>query len=73
MGGGRKAKGRQPQRKVAKSGNPARRAQQEREAGQRRAAAPSAPGSAFGLGATEPKASPGPIELPPGMEKFLGR
>ena len=50
--GGKKSKGKQaPQRKVkGKSGNPAKRAEQERAAQQRGPAAP-APGSAFGLGA----------------------
>ncbi|MCB2177688.1 MAG: signal recognition particle protein [Actinomycetales bacterium] len=73
--GGKKSKGRQQaQRKVkGRSGNPAKRAQQEREASQRREAAPSAPGSAFGLGGAQQKADPSKVELPPGMEKFLGR
>ncbi len=73
--GGKKSKGRQQaQRKVkGRSGNPAKRAQQEREASQRRESAPSAPGSAFGLGGAQQKADPGKVELPPGMEKFLGR
>ncbi|GEN79360.1 signal recognition particle protein [Actinotalea fermentans] len=61
----------------AKSGNPAKRAQQEREAAERASGQPSAPaGSAFGLGggATPPAAPPGPAaELPPGMERFLRR
>ncbi|HWS57539.1 MAG TPA: signal recognition particle protein [Actinotalea sp.] len=77
--GGKKARGRAPapaQRRVkAKSGNPARRAQQEREAAGRPSGAPSVPGSAFGLGAPvpPPAADPTSLELPPGLEKFLGR
>ena len=62
-----------------KSGNPAKRAQQEREAAERSSGQPSAPaGSAFGLGgatttsAAEPAAGPA-AELPPGMERFLRR
>lgn len=62
----------------AKSGNPAKRAQQEREAAERASGQPSAPaGSAFGLGSTPPPppdAGPGLAgELPPGMERFLRR
>ena len=80
-GGGKKSRGRTappPRKGKAKSGNPAKRAQQEREAGQRAAAAreQGVPGSAFGLGAEpgEPGAlDPANLELPPGFEKFLGR
>lgn len=78
--GGKKARGRTvaPARKgKAKSGNPAKRAQQEREAAARAAGlAPKAPsGSAFGLGRQEAPAEPDPasLQLPPGLEKFLGR
>jgi signal recognition particle subunit SRP54 len=79
--GGKKSRGRvAPQQRVkAKSGNPAKRAAQERDAaaraaGQRPAGAPSAPGSAFGLGAKAPAPTdPATLDLPPGLEKFLGR
>ncbi|WP_182113555.1 MULTISPECIES: signal recognition particle protein [unclassified Actinotalea] len=77
--GGKKARGRMaPQAKKgkAKSGNPAKRAQQEREAAARAAGlAPKAPaGSAFGLGGQAPaEPDPASLELPPGLEKFLGR
>jgi len=74
-GGGKKSKGRTaaPPARKGKSGNPAKRAQQERDHGTARPAA--APGGAFGIGAPGP-AAPGPdpsLELPPGFEKFLGR
>jgi signal recognition particle subunit SRP54 len=74
-GGGRKAKGKAPQRKKGKSGNPAKRAEQERLAGQRAAEPRARPaGGAFGPGASaespEPEAQLG--QLPPGFEKFLG-
>ena len=77
-GGGKKSKGRTapPQRKgKAKSGNPAKRAQQEREAAQRGpAGAGAVPGGAFGLGAGTPDPSElADLQLPPGFEKFLGR
>ena len=83
MGMGKKSRGKTPppkKGKKGKSGNPAKRAQQEKEAMQRAlgggpAATPSAPaGSAFGVA---PKKDEAPdlssIELPPGLEKFLGR
>ncbi len=73
--GGKKSSGRSapPRKFKGRSGNPAKRAAQEREAaarayGQRPAAAP---GSAFGLGAG--KAAPDDLEIPPGLEKFLGK
>ena len=79
--GGKKGRGRTapPVKKAkAKSGNPARRAEQEREAAARaagetpRVAAPS--GSAFGLGRkAAPTPEPATLDLPPGLEKFLGR
>ncbi len=61
-GGGKKSRGRTappPRKGKAKSGNPAKRAQQEREAAQRAAVAREAgtaalPGGAFGLGAGGP-------------------
>jgi len=74
--GGKKSRGKTPpQRKVkGRSGNPAKRAQQERDGG-RPAGVPSAPGSAFGLGApaAPPAADPATLQLPPGIEKLLGR
>jgi signal recognition particle subunit SRP54 len=87
FGGGKKARGKSAppaRRGKAKSGNPAKRAQQEREAAQRAAAARDgipggvgAPGGAFGLGgdgaAAPGKVDPSNLELPPGFEKFLGR
>jgi signal recognition particle subunit SRP54 len=78
LGGGKKSKGRTappPRKGKAKSGNPAKRAQQEREAAQRGTAGPaSAPGGAFGLGAGAPDpAELADLQLPPGFEKFLGR
>lgn len=64
----------------AKSGNPAKRAQQEREAAQRASGQQASPaGSAFGLGSTPPPPpAPGADaglagELPPGVERFLRR
>jgi signal recognition particle subunit SRP54 len=80
-GGGKKSKGRTapPTRKgKAKSGNPAKRAQQEREAAQRALQQGSAanPGTAFGLGAGagagNGQPDPASLDLPPGFEKFLG-
>jgi signal recognition particle subunit SRP54 len=69
--GGKKSRGRAtaPVRKVkAKSGNPAKRAEQQRGISSK----PAAPqGSAFGIA---PKAEPQPadIELPAGLDRFLG-
>jgi signal recognition particle subunit SRP54 len=84
MGGGKKSKGRTappPRKGKAKSGNPAKRAQQEREAAQRAAAGPGSgiAGGAFGLpdssgdGAGKGAPDPASLDLPPGFEKFLGR
>jgi signal recognition particle subunit SRP54 len=80
-GGGKKSKGRTaaPPARKGKSGNPAKRAQQERDRGTARPAP--APGGAFGLGAPGQPGQSGPgtgaadpsLELPPGFEKFLGR
>jgi signal recognition particle subunit SRP54 len=80
-GGGKKSRGRTApaaRKGKAKSGNPAKRAQQERDEAQRAAAGPaqpSVPGGAFGLGPGNPApgADPTSLELPPGFEKFLGR
>lgn len=79
--GGKKSRGRQaPQRKVkGKSGNPAKRAAQERAAAARaagelpRTSAPA--GSSFGVGrgADQAPQTPDDLQLPPGFEKLLGR
>ncbi|MFD2796224.1 signal recognition particle protein [Promicromonospora vindobonensis] len=83
MGMGKKSRGKTapPKKgKKGKSGNPAKRAQQEKEAMQRAlgggpASTPSAPaGSSFGIAAKKDEAPDlSNIELPPGLEKFLGR
>ena len=72
--GGKKSKGRMapPARRTkAKSGNPAKRAEQERGITSRPA---SAPGSAFGVAA--PKApvdvDPADLTLPADLDRFLG-
>jgi signal recognition particle subunit SRP54 len=74
-GPGRKAKGKAPARKKGKSGNPAKRAEQERGAAAKaRDARAGALGSAFGAGATEADDVPAGLDqLPQGFEKFLGR
>ena len=75
-GMGKKARGKAaPQRKVrGKSGNPAKRAAQERAALEGKPATSAPSGSAFGLGAQPPQATdPASLELPAGLEKFLGR
>jgi signal recognition particle subunit SRP54 len=78
-GGGKRAKGRQqPQRRKAKSGNPAKRAAEERAARERSAGAGALGagalgGSAFGGGQDAPDLSAlDPAQLPAGFEKFLG-
>ncbi|GAA4345166.1 signal recognition particle protein [Angustibacter luteus] len=72
MGPGRKAKGKAPQRKKGKSGNPAKRAEQERAASQKAVEArESAIGSSFGTPAPEAE-QPALGKLPAGFEKFLG-
>jgi signal recognition particle subunit SRP54 len=79
--GGKKSRGRAapPARKVkGKSGNPAKRAAEERLAADRAAGiAPSSPkGSAFGLGKppVAPDAvDPASIQLPAGLDKLFGR
>jgi len=87
FGMGKKSRGRSASapakgkgRSGGKSGNPAKRAQQEREAAQLASGQPSAPaGAAFGLGGTPqaPDAAPGQAAGPaaelPGMERFLRR
>ncbi len=73
-GAGKKSKGRQAPKgksKKGKSGNPAKRAQQEAAAAQR-AAGVAAPGSAFGIGKDAPPVDEVP-EMPEGFSKFLGR
>jgi signal recognition particle subunit SRP54 len=82
--GGKKARGRvapPPKGRKAKSGNPAKRAAEE-AARQARALGgpvvpPAAPGAAFGAlgGAKSAQKSPDPadLQLPPDLEKFLGR
>jgi signal recognition particle subunit SRP54 len=80
-GGGKKSRGRTAPpgkgKQKGKSGNPAKRAQQEREAAQRRAGAGAGgpAGGAFGLGngAAPGEVDPASLDLPPGFEKFLGR
>ncbi len=72
--GSKKARGKQAARGAkkgkARSGNPAKRAQQEQSV------RTSAPGSAFGVGTEAPPSeldALDPAALPPGFEKFLGR
>jgi signal recognition particle subunit SRP54 len=80
-GGGKKSRGRTAPpgkgKQKGKSGNPAKRAQQEKDAAARRAGAGTGPaGGAFGLGGgAGPADAPEPanLDLPPGFEKFLGR
>ena len=85
MGGGAR-KGKQQQRKKGKSGNPAKRAAEEkaaleRAAGARTAAANAAFGAGLGARRRRPQGAPdggdaldpAGLELPKGFEKFLGR
>lgn len=71
--GGKKSKGKQaPQRKVkGKSGNPAKRAQQE-AAARAKAAGEAAPGASFGAPAQEEPKQFDPSSIPD-LGKFLGR
>ena len=78
-GVGKRAGARQaPQKKVkGKSGNPAKRAQQERDALQKALgggpSAPAAPaGSAFGVGKRPDDADLSNLQLPDGLDKLLG-
>jgi signal recognition particle subunit SRP54 len=75
-GGGKKSRGRTappPQVRRSKSGNPAKRAAEDRAAVERAASAPR-PGAAFGLGAQKPEElDPTSLTLPGGLEKYLGR
>ncbi len=75
MGGGAGKRGKQqPQRKKSKSGNPAKRAADERAAAEKAKAVKTGGGSAFGSGAAEgAPADIDPTQLPAGFEKFLGR
>lgn len=76
-GPGKRGRQQQPQRKKSKSGNPAKRAAEQRSAGQKPAAP--AGGSFGGLGGGDQ--APGgfdpssidPVQLPKGFEKFLGK
>ncbi|WP_077487672.1 signal recognition particle protein [Sinomonas mesophila] len=73
MGGGSRKPAGKNGKKKAKSGNPAKAAQQLREAEARRAAgAQSAPGSAFGQ-QMPADFDPSALNLPKGFEKFLGK
>ena len=63
-----------PQRKKSKSGNPARRAIEEREAASKAAAKPA--GGAFGVPSGTSRLDSSALDtsqLPPGFEKFLGK
>jgi signal recognition particle subunit SRP54 len=75
MGSGPGKRGKQqPQRKKSKSGNPAKRAAEEREAAQKAATRPA--GSSFGAEGEAPGLDPAsldPAQLPKGFEKFLGK
>ncbi len=73
LGGGKKGKGKNtaPRKGKAKSGNPAKRAQQL--AGNDKPGSAGQPGGAFGVGGQPPAIDPANLELPPGFEKFLGR
>jgi signal recognition particle subunit SRP54 len=82
FGGGKKSKGRMappPKGKKSRSGNPAKRAAQERAFAEGRPAAeeqaqPSQPGAAFGLGAPADDAVPGlPGSVPTGLGGLFGR
>ncbi len=78
FGMGKKSRGRMAPapkggKSKAKSGNPAKRAQQEREAAAKAAEKPvAAPGSAFGLGGQKPDDGGG-LPVPPNLGGFLGR
>jgi signal recognition particle subunit SRP54 len=72
-GAGKRGKGRQqPQRKKAKSGNPAKRAAEERAARDRQSGAAVGGGAAFGAQGVPDLADLDPSQLPKGFEKFLG-
>jgi signal recognition particle subunit SRP54 len=73
-GPGKRGRQQQPQRKKSKSGNPAKRAAEERAAAERAAQRP-AGGSAFGSPSADDSdaAAFDPAQLPKGFEKFLGK
>ncbi len=74
--GGGKGKGKQqPQRKKSKSGNPAKRAAEDRAAASKQSAArENSAGSAFGMGgAGGEEQDLSNLELPKGFEKFLNQ
>jgi signal recognition particle subunit SRP54 len=75
--GGKKSRGRTappPRKAKGKSGNPAKRAEQERLAAERALKGPAAPaGSAFGLGAQKPEqVDPASLQLPSGFDQLFG-
>lgn len=75
VGGGKRGRQQQPQRKKSKSGNPAKRAAEERAAAQRAAEGRSkAAASAFGMPSADgdPTAGLDMSQLPKGFDKFLG-
>src|SRR5690606_16924375 len=72
-GMGKKARGRQappPKKRKGKSGNPAKRAAEERAALERAQGGGAAPGSAFGLGQPKPEPGSGDLDLSQ-LAKFL--
>ncbi|MGB3257904.1 MAG: signal recognition particle protein [Ornithinimicrobium sp.] len=75
MSGGKGKGKQQPQRKKSKSGNPAKRAAEDRAAASRQSAArENAAGSAFGMGgAGGDEQDLSDLELPKGFEKFLNQ
>ncbi|MGC1208738.1 MAG: signal recognition particle protein [Ornithinimicrobium sp.] len=75
MGGGKGKGKQQPQRKKSKSGNPAKRAAEEKAAADKQSAArENAMGSAFGMGgAGTDEQDLSNLELPKGFEKFLNQ
>lgn len=74
-GKGKRGRQQQPQRKKSKSGNPAKRAAEERAALERANAPRQPAGSSFGGadGSADPLAGLDPSNLPKGFEKFLGK
>ncbi len=73
-GKGKRGRQQPPQRKKSKSGNPAKRAAEERAALERANAPRQPAGSSFGGadGSADPLADLDPSNLPKGFEKFLG-
>ncbi len=73
MGGKRKGKQAPPKRKKSKSGNPAKRAAEERAAAEKRATGGSGQdGAAFGAPQGSQLHDRDPSQLPTGFDKFLG-